>query len=242
MGVVPIGACLLGILAAAGYYGASLLLNVKPTKASGLIMILFALLTQAAIYYSQYFLATGAESWDMRHFLDFVNRSLRESKFGVTIYGYEIGGSRGGPEMGAWGYLYAFFQFLALLSGGFIPYAILSDKPFCPEDWVFHRRLRKLVLSFQDQKGTVEGLRNAEEGSRTYFERLKSLPAGNGREVELELSRCPRCGQEALIERIFFQKDGKRVFVNSLRRLIWIRKGRSAGAELGSGEGVTHEL
>src|SRR5262249_52393327 len=92
LGVVPIGACLLGLLMASGYFAASLALNVKPTWVTGLTMGLLAALTQAAIYSSQYVLANMAgdpHNLNIHDWLKFVDETIRHTRFGVTIYGYE---------------------------------------------------------------------------------------------------------------------------------------------------------
>lgn len=225
LGVVPLGALLSGILAAAGCYTTSLLFQVKPTRLTGAAMMAMAALTQAALYLVGYLESGGA---GLSGFLPYVDQTLRHLHFSVTLYGQKFGGS----EMGAFGYLTAFFQFLALLAGGFIPYAILADKPHCPKDRIFHKAIVRVSRLFEGGEREEQALRGAEEGSRTYFERLRALPEGKDRKVELWLSRCPRCGDEALIEKLFSMKDGKPSLTDVKHRTMRLRTGRSVESEV----------
>jgi hypothetical protein len=75
--------------------------------------------------------------------------------------------------------------------------------------------------------GTLADLRKANEMSPAYFEHLQHLPAGATAALELELSRCPGCGVEALAERPMMVKDGKLAYQGDAYRTMWAPVGTS---------------
>jgi len=233
LGVLPIGAFVIGLFIAFGFYKISIVLEVKPTAWTALFSVLLAVMAAGAIHYSHYVLFGGAAG-DFRTFLAWLDGTLRHMKFGVTIYGYEVGGAAGGPEMGLWGYGAAFFQVLALAAGGLLPLAFLWERPYCLEDRKFYKTLLKPVLRFGGSGREAEGLRGAEEGSRGYFDKVRALPPGDSQELEWELYRCPKCAKETLVERVFEVKEGKRVPWTIKHRVIRLARGRSVETEVGS--------
>ncbi|GEM_PF-4769614 len=233
LGVVPIGAFLIGLIIAFGFYKSFLLLNIKPTVLTAILSVLLAAMAAGAIHYFRYVLSGGAAG-DLHAFLVWLDRTLQQMQFGVEIYGYEFGGTKGGPAMGSWGYAMALFQVLALAAGGALPLVFLWEKPYCTEDRRFFKTLLTNVIRFGGSGKEVESFRGVEEGSRSYFDRARALPPGYSRELEWELYRCPKCGRETLVERVFEMKEEKRVPWTVKRHVIRMSLGHTVEARVRS--------
>jgi hypothetical protein len=227
--VVPLGAFVTGVLAASGFYFGMLKLNVRPTKTTAVIMLAVAAMVQVALYYTQYAMAVGEDGRSAREFigyLPYVNWSLTHAQYGLTLHGSQVGSSL---EVGVFGYVIAFLQFLALVSGGGIVFVLLADKPYCDDCGKFLKKINQFQLPFGGDAVAVEELRRTEVQIGRYFERLLQLPPGADKMLELEVSGCPSCHKEHLVERLMFAKDGKYSYhiLEYPNRNAWFQPGDS---------------
>jgi hypothetical protein len=229
-GVIPLGAFMTGLLAASGYYLGAVKLDLKPTWVVAVGVLVVAALVQVTLYYSQYAMARAEDGQAISEFVSFpryVGWTLSHAKYGLIVHGYRPGGPDGGLEVGAFGYVVAVLQFLALVIGGFAIYAFLNDKPYCDPCGKYLERIMKRQLPFAGDMSVLAELRSVEAPSEQYFERLRQLPAGNSSALELDLSQCPVCKKEALVERPMFMKNGKLEYEGGAYRTTW---SSSAGA------------
>jgi len=130
-GVVPVGALIVGLFAASGYYLGAVKLHVKPSTFTAVLVVGLAALVQVGWYYLHY-LAThtdgGQAIGTLVGFPRFVGWMLTHARYGLGIHGRVVGE---GFEVGAWGYVIAIVQLLALAAGGWVVYFILAMKPYC---------------------------------------------------------------------------------------------------------------
>jgi hypothetical protein len=235
-GVIPVGAFVTGLVAASGYYFGAKGFHVKPSRAVAVGMLLVAALVQVSLYYVQYFTAVTEEGLAIRQFVSFphyVGFMLSHARYGFVAHGLGAGGAAG-VTMGAWGYFVAAIQFLALVAGGWIIYAVLADEPYCAGCAKYLATTVKVKLPFAGDLTDISGLRGLEPLSVAYFQRLGQLPPGNTGALELELYACPRCKREALCERPTFVKRGKMVHDVAAYRTSWHKEGASVAHEVGS--------
>jgi hypothetical protein len=212
--VVPIGAFVTGSLAASGYYFGMVKLNIRPSKTTAVIMLAVAAMVQTALYYTQYAMAVTEDGRSVREFIGFlpyINSTLTHAQYGLHLYGARVGSS---PEVGVFGYVIAFLQFLALVAGGGIVFVLLADKPYCNDCRKFLKKIKLVQLPFGGDTAAVEELRRTEMEIGRYFEKLLQLPPGADKVLELEVSGCPACKKENLVERLMFAKDGKYSYRN----------------------------
>jgi hypothetical protein len=246
-GFIPVGAFVVGCLAASGYYVGAVKLNLKATRFVAVCLLLVTALVQVALYYSQYALAKTPDGQAISQFISFprfLGWTLSHAKYGLVVNGYRPGGPDGGLEVGFMGYVIAFVQFLGLLVGGWLVYFILADKPYCEPCGKYLKPTTKVQLPFAGDMETVNALRHVAAPSSAYFGALAELPPGESAALELELSTCPKCSREALAERPMIRKDGKLAYQGDAYRTIWsaempllqqlaalpVSAGRAAGA------------
>jgi hypothetical protein len=223
-GIVPIGALVTGLLAASGSYFGALKLNVKPSGLTAGVMLIAAASVQVALYYARYVRATtedGQPIAELVSFSRFVGWMLEQTKYSVIVYGYRPGGADGGLGVGAFGYVLAGLQFLALIAGAAIVYVILADKPYCDRCAKFLRPVSKLELWLRGGAEVLSELRKEEPLSDGYFRALRTRPAGRDAALVIQLSTCPGCAREALVEKLAFAKDGKLSYDAGSFRTSW---------------------
>jgi hypothetical protein len=232
-GVIPLGAFITGLLAASGYYYAATKLNVKPSRSVAGGMLIVAALFQVVFYYTQYAMTVtedGQAIASLVSFPRFVGYTLSHAKYGLTIYGYQLGGADGGLEVGFMGYIVALLQFLALAAGGLGVYAILASKPYCEGCTKFLRSHSKAHKSFHGDAETFTALHVHGDPSSEYFEQVRALPSGETAALELELYACPLCAREALVERPMLVSNGKLSYQGESFRTSWVPQGTSVAA------------
>lgn len=133
--VIPVGAILVGLVAASGYGLASWFAGVKITKG---LLVTIVLLQIAAYFAAQYIEYTGLpaeakEKVSFWQYFDFVTRSFY----------FKGKGSEPGEPLGAWGYGLRVLEVLGFVIGSLIVPIILWKKAYCP---ACHRYFRRRSL------------------------------------------------------------------------------------------------
>jgi hypothetical protein len=229
--VVPIGAFATGVLAASGYYLGAVKIHVKATAAVAVELVVVAALVQVSLYYGQYALAVTEDGYAVRDlvgFLDFVAWKLSHARYGVISHGVTLGDA----DVGVLGYVIAGVQFLALAAAGLVVFAALQGRPYCDGCRRYLTSIAKRQIPFAGDEAALALLRTAEASSPAYIEHVRRLPAGDVAALELELSRCPRCGAEAIDELPMFPDGGKLSYRHSAHRRTWAAPGASLAPEL----------
>jgi hypothetical protein len=213
-GFIPVGALITGILAASGYYVGAVKLGVKPSRTVAITMLAMTALVQASLYYAQYATAQtddGQAVSSVVSFPRFLGWTLSHARYGIGVHGRMLGD---GFEVGFLGYVIGALQFLGLITGAFVVYAILADKPYCDECAKFLKKVAENKIYFAGDMSVVEELRTTEALSRSYFDRLADLPPGQSAALELELTACPGCRKEAVSEKPMFVRNNKLSYDN----------------------------
>ena len=233
-GFIPVGAFLTGLFAASGYYVGAVKFNVKPTGGVAIGMLVVAGLVQMTLYYFQYASATtedGQAIMALVSFPRYVGWMLTHAEYGLIVYGYR---PDGGLEVGFFGYVIAVIQFVALVVGGFAIYAFLTEKTYCDECKKYAKKILDRAVPFSGDLETIETLRTKEPLSSAYFDEIEQMAAGKMGKLELQLSRCEKCGKEALTERPRRLKEDGTVAVTELmpHRTTWTEPGMSVADRL----------
>ncbi len=127
-GIVPVGAILLGIFAAGGYFIGASLTQYQPRKELLLSMILIAMLTQAGMYFVEYMDSRGDDyTISYEDFRAFVDTRLTEAVYTLSSRDHEDADI----PVGEFGYVLALLQLGGFMAGGLICYAALRGRPSC---------------------------------------------------------------------------------------------------------------
>lgn len=228
-GFIPIGALVTGLFSASGYYVGAVKFNVKPTRWIAIGMLVVAGFVQVSLYYFQYASTTIEDGRAISAFVSFprfVGWMLTHAEYGLIVYGYRPEGSM---EVGFLGYIIAVVQFLALIAGGFMIYALLADKAYCNECKRYTRKVLDKAVPFSGDLETIELIRMKEPLSSAFFDEIEKMPAGTLGKLELQLSRCEKCKREALTERPRRLKEDGTVSVTDPmpHRTTWTAPGSS---------------
>lgn len=114
--ILPVGALLVGLASASGYYFGSLLFHKKPDLTLLLQMVLIAAFTQILIYYMEYstlVLEDGTNATDVVTFFQYLDLSFTKAH-----YSFGRAAQHDMGEAGNFGYWMAIFQFFGFMFGG----------------------------------------------------------------------------------------------------------------------------
>ncbi len=230
--VIPAGALVTGMLAASGYYFGAVKLHAKPTKVLGFGMVFVAALTQFALYAARYQLDRTTDGQPVSSIIDFPQYTLwvlSHARYGLSAHGRALGD---GVEVGVMGYVIAVLQFLALLAGAFMVYAILADRPYCDACSRYARSVekREALLGGDDVIAALTQLRAHEALSPEYLAWLEVPGRTGSAGLELEVLECPTCQRRAVIEQPKVLREGKWSYEGALFRTAWASQPRGSTA------------
>lgn len=127
--VVPAGALIAGMGAAAGYYAGARIADSRPTRLLLVNMVLVSASTFFAVHWLRYDAVIGARGLEDRvSFWRFLDESLTHLSMTMRSHGAALGST---GELGVFGYGVAALQILGFAMGGFIVYGALAKLPFC---------------------------------------------------------------------------------------------------------------
>jgi len=136
--VMPVGAVIVGLAAASGYYFGALYLQKTPRWSLLFQMVLNAAIAQCLIYYIGYsmLVVDGIKATDAMSFGQYLDAVLTKAHY-VSKRGED------GGEVGSLGYWIAADQFIGVLLGGMAFFLVLIEKPVCRACRRYLRRLAK---------------------------------------------------------------------------------------------------
>jgi hypothetical protein len=229
--VLPVGALLVGLVAASGYGLGSWFSGIKITRR---LLWLVLILQLAAYFAAQYIefknlmlVHQNGEPVGFFEYYDFVARS----------FAWKKSNGESGDPLGVWGYFFRGLEILGFLLGGLIVPLILRKAPYC-QACQRYMRTRQLALvpasvpAKKVKKADVAGLaaqeaeqQQAFEGGQRTIESLQQLAAGNKSHdflkiladlrplrkktaslparFNLELIHCRRCHVGSLVAQLF---------------------------------------
>ncbi len=126
--VLPVGAGIVGAVAASGYYITSLWTQRPATPLLAVNMVLVGLSTYALIQYLTYHalkFADGMPIADQVPFWLYYRFKIEHTSLQLVRGGASTG------ELGPMGYLYEGARIVGFLLGGWVVYLYLKDKPYC---------------------------------------------------------------------------------------------------------------
>ncbi len=212
--VFPIGALLTGFVAASGYYLGAKLFNHRPDLIILSNMVIVAGTTQFLIYYFEYFTMVLDDGIKVKNYLDFptyLQIMLTKAKYGLVR---PIGS---GVEIGYFGYVIAFIQFIAFLVGGVCVWGWLALIPFCDACNKYFKSIFSKIILFSDKDTFTpfyDKLISVPSLSHEYFLLLKKqdedIKNNQGCfRLKVKLFRCPNCKGEKILESVdIYKNDG----------------------------------
>lgn len=213
-GILPMGAIMVGVAAASGYYLGAVWLHRPPTKILLFQMIAVAGITQLTIYYFDYLLVLQNNSQittDLFPFTAYLK--LRFTHMSIEFFRPHMNTG----EVGAFGYVVAVIQFAGFLLGGFGVYNKLRSKLICNDCTQYFRVLSNKLQRFADYESAAthyHALTNANFSSPEYVQILHSStgagPRGLGKySTSSILFGCPNCGQQAVEDKLLVVTEKK---------------------------------
>lgn len=152
--VIPVGAIGCGLVAALGFYAASLALNVRPegaTLAIPLVSAVGAFFASHWFTFSQYELPTGLTyrevfALDRLGFVDYLHQVATESSLTLGSASSAATISR----LGSWGYGVVMIEIIGFALGGWFVATLLRSKPWCSDSHRFMQKRGTHVSYFSD--------------------------------------------------------------------------------------------
>lgn len=197
--IVPVGALITGFLAASGYHLAAVRFHYKPSGMMLLGILGVAGATHVLIYYLEFatmVLDDGTRLRDALPFTSYLEIALTKAKYSLARRA-----TRGGVEVGAFGYVVAGIHFLGFVFGGFCVWANLAAKDMCEKCQMYLKKLATRVHSFPSGdafQSFHERLVAAAPGSDAYAKCLEedhhvTVPTQGSARITFELLGCPVC-------------------------------------------------
>jgi hypothetical protein len=189
---VPVGAILVGIAATSGYLLGCLIFQLRPQFLLFAQMFVVAALTNLLIYYFEYLaviweerpdLAANAEAFALflQNYLGHQQMSFRGSSMG---------------EVGEFGYLLAFIDFVGFLVGGSLGVVFLKGMETCKTCELLLRRVAQKERRFADRRDAsryFNGLYALAPDSPEFAAR-SDLGSPRGKfKIRTTLLECPKC-------------------------------------------------
>ncbi|MDP9196542.1 MAG: hypothetical protein M3O22_07250 [Pseudomonadota bacterium] len=198
-GIVPVGAILVGAIAASGYLLGSGLTNTRPHWTLLLQMVAVAALANAAIYFIEWQIVLD-DNGSYMSFLDYMRTSLTEAHYRFGSSNRDLG------EVGQWGYALAALNFLGFLFGGVAIWLFLKDMLYCAPCQKYLKSQGSITRRFENAgafRSQYDGLVNT-PASSMLLASLVSHPGLSGRpkrgvhELTVTLYQCPGCTAQTL--------------------------------------------
>lgn len=212
--IVPVGALFTGFAAASGYYLGAKLFNHKPDLIMFINIVIVAGTTQFLIYYFEYFTMVLDDGTKVKNLLDFptyLKIMLTKAKYGLVS-------TSSGVEVGYFGYVIAFVQFIAFLVGGVCVFAWLATISYCAACNKYSKSIFSKIILFSDKDTFTpfyEELISVPSLSPKYFLLLKRQDEdvknsqGCCFRLKVKLIQCPNCKGEKILEGVdIFKNDG----------------------------------
>ncbi|WP_457586614.1 hypothetical protein [Ensifer canadensis] len=229
--VVPAGALLCGAAAASGYYFGALLFHTRPTVLILIQILIVAALAQTAIYYSEYRLlglADGRMASDVVSFSEYLDIYLSHTNLRIGRAGTNTG------DIGDYGRVLAFIQFLGFVVGGVFVWLMLRIYPVCERCGRYLRTLAKKQQMFSSQEDFSTYYDNLFEVpvDGPHFAQLMQWEPGKGEKIvkgtvqaETILRGCPHCHTQRISQEVKVRGEKEFRDVPQLTRNIRIPDG-----------------
>ncbi|NKE86979.1 hypothetical protein CO651_15310 [Rhizobium phaseoli] len=229
--VVPAGALLCGAAAASGYYFGSLLFHTRPTVLILIQILVVAAIAQFAIYYGEYRLLdleNGRMASDVVSFSEYLDIYLSHTSLRVGRAGTNTG------DIGDYGRILAFIQFLGFVVGGVFVWLMLRVYPVCEKCGRYLRTLAKKQQIFSTQEDFTRYYDNLFEVpvDGPHFAQLMKWQPGKGDKIvkgtiqtQTTLRGCPNCHTQRISQEVKVCGDKEFRDVPQLTRHIRIPDG-----------------
>ncbi|ARQ08538.1 hypothetical protein NXC12_CH00446 [Rhizobium etli] len=229
--VVPAGALLCGAAAASGYYFGSLLFHTRPTVLILIQILVVAAIAQFAIYYGEYRLldlGNGRMASDVVSFSEYLDIYLSHTSLRVGRAGTNTG------DIGDYGRILAFIQFLGFVVGGVSVWLMLRVYPVCEKCGRYLRTLAKKQQIFSTQEDFTRYYDNLFEVpvDGPHFAQLMKWQPGKGDKIvkgtiqtQTTLRGCPNCHTQRISQEVKVCGDKEFRDVPQLTRHIRIPDG-----------------
>lgn len=204
--IIPTGAIVSGMCAAAGYYLGAIVLNVRPSRTILFNMVFISITAYFTLHYLTYELieVDGESLSSLIAFPDYM-------KFILTNMSMTLGrGSSSATELGNAGYIFALLQVIGFASGGIACYFILKGKIFCDlcDRYYKNQWLETRYFSEETSEQMLEGIKSiAAKFDIAEIDSARELHNQNGEEkhsrkchlrTQLKLEQCPSCERKLL--------------------------------------------
>lgn len=202
--VIPTGAIVSGVGAAAGYYFGARFLNSKPTWRILFYMVAISTGTYFTLNYAIYLLleVDGSPVSSLINFSGYMDVYLTNMSMTIGSGNTETG------ELGSLGYVVALLQIIGFAGGGFATYLFLKGMPFFDLCDKYYKNVFKVIRysgeSNSDKlvesvKNIADALDNADvAGARSLHNRVGV--AKNSKKThlrsKLSLEKCPECRRQ----------------------------------------------
>lgn len=212
--VIPVGALLVGALAASGYGIAAWFTGLKMTRRLILSVIGQLVVSYFLAQYEEYRHAVPGGEIGFFAWFDLITRAFSFAKHDGTP----------GDPFGTWGYAMRALEIAGFVAGGWLVPAALRAKPYC-DDCRCYRRTRRIALmpgGYANDRG-AEGyaalFAAAAAGDRAAFDRTIAVhgPLSEARatnkfssRIGIDAVRCPRCAAGYLAA-TRYEGQGKRM-------------------------------
>lgn len=155
--ILPVGALLLGLVAASGFYFAAVRVNQKPDILALALLLVIAAATQALMYYGVYADFKASDTTGLTAdigYVDFVRYLLEHQRYQISNHGHNT--FEEAKELGKLGYAAALLEYAGLAAGGVILYKTLQAKPACNACGKYEKPVgKKLTHTFADSGDAV---------------------------------------------------------------------------------------
>jgi hypothetical protein len=231
--IVPVGALLVGMLAASGGILAARVFDAAPNWIDAILMVVCAAVTMWLIYYLDYatlILDDGRKVADFVGFRDFVDLSLTKAhmRFGK--------GARDFGEVGQAGYWLAVVEFVGFLFGGGAAFALVRGMARCTSCGTYLRKIKSKQTRDVTLSETRVLLRYFMEGDIKAVTQLLELKLPANRTLKkddkhvimtYDLLGCPKCKAETLVAKVSVFNGKQWNEVHALERRRDIAEGLS---------------
>jgi len=227
--VVPVGAGIVGLAAASGYYFGALYLHKMPRWPLLFQMVLNAAIAQLLIYYVGYatLAIDGIKASELVSFGEYLKILLTTAHY-VSRHGVDVG------EVGSLGYWIAADQLVGFLIGGVVIFVLLIAKPVCGACRQYLRQLAKNKKFFINGRNagnfygqlTSHPLNSPDFATlmRTPTKRLWKRGADGTAIIHTALLECPSCKQQTLDQKVSVCDGNSWKDVDHMKRQVAVPK------------------
>jgi hypothetical protein len=198
-GIVPIGAFLLGIGAAAGYWAGARWTGTRMTKKFVVVVVAIAIAAHFTMHYIEFRaaepLAAGGPG-AIRLFLEYYDRTTRSIQF--QSFHVHLRNPSAGEGMGLFGYVFRAMEIAVFAFGALITPLMLREVKYCNQCKRYQSRRRLASVSGVSDQVLSSLSASARSGDAEPIRRFIGRAKVNGNLVnryDVILSRCSECGQ-----------------------------------------------